>query len=276
MSRDLPNMGGRLGEIGSDPKGHLSQLEARLFEAGLEEELQQAEIHAWRQTMEEQTIEAPKALVDARVEEDTEVQKLTALIDEKRNTLAVAEAAAAKGSDDQRSQDLRREVAELEGSLKDLRTVVREHVTLEAERNVRASQAENLASLEHKLRVAAAKKKVLRERYEEESARLGESTSDWIRFRSDQDELEREKRVLELMQHRKLELLTEMGAPGPVKLVRSAPTPEAPVETFPYGMVPLASLAGFFLPFVLVVGYYGVRLCLRVVTSCRAGDQRAV
>ena len=128
MSRDLPNMGGRLGEIGSDPKGHLSQLEARLFQAGLEEELQQAEIHAWRQTMEEQTIEAPKVRVDARVEEDTEVQKLTALIDEKRNTLAVAEAAAAKGSDDQRSQDLRREVAELEGSLKDLRTVVRERV----------------------------------------------------------------------------------------------------------------------------------------------------
>jgi len=252
-ARDLPAGTPITTDRGLDPNRSLSQLEARLIEAEVEEEVQQAKTTAWRQLMEERVIEVPEAMIDARVEADAEVQRLKALIESQQARLAETEAVAAKGANDPRCEETRKEIARTEQQLADRRSLVRDRITDESQLGLQASQEDQLASMEYELQMIAAKKNLLRERYEAELAALGDDASGWLELKSEQDELDRKKEVLALMETRRIELLTEMGVPGRVKLRYLAPLPRAPVEIFPYRNAGFASLAALFAPFGLAV-----------------------
>jgi polysaccharide biosynthesis transport protein len=223
----------------------------------------------------DQDIGARDPMVDKFIEENVEVQRLKGVIQAKQSQLTDIEAKAKLGQEDPSYRRLAEEIRRDEETLDRLRKKIRPGIVEEANLYRKARQAEMEAALADKREEELRKLQsdlesldFLQQELKKNHPELTEAklkgddkearqqdARQQMEFASLYADWSRAQEMLDRIAARILQLQTEQNAPARISVYRPANEPQDPVESKPYRNMILASLAGFCLPFLLVVAW---------------------
>ena len=235
-------------------KNPLSELQARLVTAEVEEEIYKARVQALGEFVAKQPVEGYEGLVERNVEMDHEVQALKATI-AKREELAATRKSmlSEKNPDDANHQESQRAIARDQETLDKRRAQLREELTELAKKEVKGKRDQDLAALRGEWENRRITKQLLGERYKSELGRVQQLSGNSLDLKFKQDELARAEKVFDLIAERSVRLQTERGAPPRVARVQNADPPVVPEQVFPFKTAIPATLIGLCLPMALAV-----------------------
>lgn len=143
---------------------------------------------------------------------------------------------------------LQADVEAMEKALADETARVRSQI-LEARAIVRDQErAQLLAAKESELRSLTTQLQLLAAKYQEHVSKLGNNDVASVELEFAKAALDREERVFELIEQRKLALQTELRAPDRVSVAQRATPPKRPVEPIPYKLLAVACLGAMMTP----------------------------
>ncbi|NLF06693.1 MAG: polysaccharide biosynthesis tyrosine autokinase [Pirellulaceae bacterium] len=263
-------------------KHPLADLESRLIEVQVEGTVLKARIKAaeeelkakeeqWAaasgeadQLLTKQELALRDVLADRIVEESPEVRQQKDIIAAKMANLKETERLVAKGRQSPVYARLLGDIRNDERTLDRLRNEIKQRAVREAELSLLAKRTEQgtsllqkkmdeLAKMRSDLAACAVMETMLLERYEKQRKDVEASSGDTLELGFKYDELVRAEKVFEMIAQRAVELQTERGAPGRVRLMQGATPPSAPVEAFPLKLMAIVCMGGLCLPFALAV-----------------------
>ena len=211
-----------------------------------------------------QEIALRDVMADRIVEESDEVRRQKEIVAAKLMNLKETERLAAKGKQSSIYKRLLADIRNDEQTLERLRAEIKQRALREAELSLLAKRTE-LGTVQLQKKMDALEKmrsdkaacdvmeKVFSERYEKQRKNVELSSGDTLELGFKHDELIRAEKVFEMIAQRAVELQTERGAPGRVRLMKRAEQPSAPVEYIPFRLMAVVLLAGLSLPFGLAV-----------------------
>ena len=284
LAQDAANKDPFAAKLDTDSsKSHpLADLENRLIEVQVErtvldarikaaeEELQTAE-KDWDtapgeggQKLSKQELALRDVMADRIVEESDEVRRQKEIISAKLMNLKETERRVAKGTQSPIYQRLLADVRNDQQMLDRIRADLKLRALREAELSLLAKRTElgsvrlqkkmdALSKMRSDRAASAVLEKMLAKRYDKQRKDFESSNGDTLELGFKQDELARAEKVFEMIAQRAVELQTEQGAPGRVKLMQKAEIPSAPVESIPFKMMAVVLLGGLALPFGLAV-----------------------
>jgi len=264
LRADLPRTGGDAAtrdpvasHPATDPAASqaLADLQGRLINAEVEQEVLEAKVKAAAQSSSAGPIEVSEGSVDRAAEKSPEFLKLNAALVEKRERLHQIEARSARGEQDPLYRQLREEIAGDEQSLDRLRRNQRRQIEADMTTAAGKRAEEELSNLRLELEGRRVAAQLLRERYRAQLEEVKQPDARRPELASKRAELDRAQKVFELIAERVAKLRTEQRAPGRVSLLQRAELPPGPIEAFPLRIIALVCLAGLCLPFVAAVAW---------------------
>jgi capsular exopolysaccharide synthesis family protein len=251
--------------VGTDPvtgiptqsKGNImaplnKQLE-QLADLEMERRMLELEIIAIRETIVSDDVHVGDVEVEMAVTETEDIQRLRALIAQKRETLFRIETVAARGVEDPTYKSIERELQSLERSLTNAAQAARPQIAEQLKTMAALDNADLLKQLEKELELKSTIEQLRLEQYQEQLASAGESGDQLMELEFKRAELAREEKVFEMIAERSMALTTESRAPGRVALLQRAETPIRPVENLPLRNLAAAILCSSCLPFGLAL-----------------------
>jgi receptor protein-tyrosine kinase len=227
----------------------------QLADLEMECRMLELEIIAIRETIEQKDIEVADVEVEMAITETEEVQRLRALIANKREMLFRIESVAVNGKEDSTYKIVEREIASLERSLQNATQQARPQIASQLKTMAALDNADLLKQLERELELKMTVRQLRGEQYAEQLASAGESGDQLMELEFKRNELAREERVFEMIAERSMALTTESRAPGRVALLQRAEQPIRPVESLPLRNLAAAILASGCLPFGLALAW---------------------
>jgi len=273
--RDLIEQTGVAGGTGSDPtlprSRPLVEIEDRLANAELEQEILKAQAQALEEAIAEKQVDVPLGALGAAVEGRTEVQRLQEVLAEKRLKLHEIETRSALGNQDPFYRQLAREIDTDEEMLERVKGELREQVRPEVESELLAQRRDELAQMRSDIEDRRLTAAMLTQRYEELFTESKQLSGEALDLEFKRAELTQAEEVLQRITSRLMELHTERQAPTRITLLRSAETPTIPVEVVPYRNIGAVALVALCLPFGLAV--FWERMVRRVTSSAELEQQ---
>jgi len=230
-------------------------LQGRLINAEVEQEMLKARLKAAEQSPGEEPIRIPETAIDRAVETNPRFQRLSAALAEKRERLCQIEARSAQGQQDPLYRQLREEIAVDEESRSRLRHDERQERKDDVAAAAGKKAAEERSSLRSKLEGQRVAVELLRRRYQSQIKDLKHAGPGQFGVAAKHAELEQAEKVFQLIAERVARLRTEQRAPGRVTLLQRAEPPVAPVEASRLPILGLVWLAGLCLPFAAAVAW---------------------
>jgi len=242
-----------------------------LYRQRTEAEVQREVLKAQLQTLREGSAGSlgsdSAGILDLEVESHPAVASAQASIDALMQRATDFKATLKPGVDPATNETYRRleqELARQQASLKAFKEKVRTDVIAMSEAHEKAKNADAAARIEHELELLDIRSRELNKKFEEsvKSMQLGNSKT--MDFAFAQADLEREQRVFEMIESRKLAMQTESQAPERVTVMRKASAPLQPITKVPFKLLIMACAASVAAPFGLAV--------LREVSISRISD----
>jgi Mrp family chromosome partitioning ATPase/uncharacterized protein involved in exopolysaccharide biosynthesis len=226
----------------------VAELQARLINTEVERQVLEAKVKAAEEAGANPDAAVLDGMVDQTVEADAEIVKLKSLLAGKRSKLHEIAARSADGDQNPFYRQLQAQIAVDERKLQQAVADAGQKVRRELAKAAGKKRSDELARLRTDLEAHRATEKLLRQRYEGLSEGQLEATAK-------RTELARAQKAFDQIADRVSKLRTEQRAPGRVSLLQRAQVPLDPVEARPMKQLALVSMAGLFLPALLVVGW---------------------
>jgi capsular exopolysaccharide synthesis family protein len=150
-------------------------------------------------------------------------------------------------------QRLLQEQTQQQAALKQMREKVRALAVAELVEERKARREESLEKCRQELSQLDSRKVALEAKLAKESTGLKNENKKAIDLAFARAELEREEKILDMIEGRKLAIQTENRAPARVTTMRKATAPTAPISPLPYKLLFLSCAAALVAPFGLAV-----------------------
>ena len=232
----------------------LADLQMRVVLADVELAVLQARMQAMKEMASSSGSMISQAAVERKVAEQAEVQRVKALLNAKRARLNEIKSTSVKREADPMYQRLLTEIGSDEQALAKRQAELRSQLTEDMKMVAEINQKEQINTLQLEWESRRIARDMFSASYENQLKDVKTTSGDTLQLRFKQGELDRAEAVYALISDRILKLRTEQGAPERITRLRDAEPPRAPMETMPRTLL-LAALAGFCLPFGLVVAW---------------------
>jgi capsular exopolysaccharide synthesis family protein len=195
------------------------------------------------------------AAIAERIETHPDVESLKRRIAFDNAQLVDLDAKLSGAADTSTYRRFQRDLEQAEQSLEQLRSQLAEELSEEAKMEAKRLRDAKEQDLKRNLGLLAARKEALEAKLKEETERMAQTGDDSMELDLDRVELERKRKVRDMIAERKFSLTTELDAPPRMSQLEQADVPKNPVEILPLKKLLVMGLGGLLLPFGLAIGW---------------------
>jgi succinoglycan biosynthesis transport protein ExoP len=233
----------------------LFSLQQRMVEVEAEREVLQAQVKVYGDAKPAKPVKIPDEVLDIEVKMNPEVREHTRRLTAMRLQLDDIEKKSRQGKQSKSYTDYAAQIAAADKELKTLQDEVRSQLELRQASVTQTDRGQEVEVWRQRLTALDAEYAVLKRRYEQYEKELGTSGDKAVMLQFKHAQLERESRIFDLIEQRKLQNETEILNVARVEVRQRAEIPEAPVEAWPLKPLMMFSGAAFVLPFLVVIGW---------------------
>lgn len=242
----------------------LFSLQQRMVEVEAQREVLQAQIKVYGEPKPAaKPAKIPAEVLDVEVKMNPEVREYTRRLTAMRLQLDDIEKKSRQGKQSKSYTDYAAQIVNAEKDLAMLQDEVRKQLEL---RQVSVSQTDRGQEVEgwkQQLTALDTEYAVLKRRFDQYEKQLTTSGNSAVLLQFKNAQLERESKIFDLIEQRKLQNETDVLSLARVNVRQDAVVPEAPIEAWPFKPLLMFCSAAFVLPFIAVVGWERIsrRIC---------------
>jgi capsular exopolysaccharide synthesis family protein len=240
--------------VANNPTQDLSD---KLMQAELQFQTIKARVESLEQTIQDDDLVVPDAIVQAALDNAVEIQQLRLHIQQKQSKQALIEMTSAHGAKDAAYIRMQAEIERDQSLLEARRSSLRPMIVNQVVASTRMDREQELSGLRTEFATALQQRNFLSNQLERIRADLTEKGDARMDFNFAQQELQRGLQLFSLISDRVAQMETEMKAPDQVYLAEPAKAPAAPLAALPLMELGISLASGLLLPFALICLWEG-------------------
>jgi len=231
--------------------------ETRLAETEVEREMLEVKLRTYQESLANKTVEIPEVLISEAIESQDRVLELRTEIKTIEARIAQLIELSAKGNEDPRVQQAKREFSKQKESLEQLRQELHGEVLAELQAAELMKREAEVTQLKEEIADKLGLEVLFKQRIEDRLRQREDLGGQALELEFARSELARANTVYQQISEKVTELRTEMRAPTRVSLQKAATPPVEPAPNKRLPITLLAALIALFLPLGLAIVWEG-------------------